>query len=180
MTDRAKQDWVRIQGLAAKNEVYCEEVLEMMRLQIKDGLGAMAYGQFGGSTPNPTQNAVIASEESLHVWARDNQAETDLLEYETRRARILADSEFCDYLRRKYMSASNDERNRLDPTDYCVVHWALHLHEGHRRHKGNLCKLCAGFYEENKREPTSTEADYFHRHGRWPHRLVDPRTKKPA
>jgi hypothetical protein len=85
-----------------------------------------------------------------------------------------------DERRRRYISANNEIRNRLDPAEFCVVHFALHLYEGHRRQKGtgNLCPLCFKFYDENKREPSGTEADYFHRHGRWPHKLYDPKERR--
>ena len=59
-----------------------------------------------------------------------------------------------------------------------MVHWHLRITEGHRRVKGNLCSLCAGFYDLNGVEPTATQADYYHRHGRWPHALFDPKARK--
>lgn len=168
----------RIQGLAGKLEANHSQVVEMMRLMVQDNLRAMAYGQYGGSTPNPTQNAVIAPDGSTRMWARDNQAEADLAAYS--RAIEEADRQLglADDIRRKHMSANLDIRNRLDPSEFCVVHWPLHLYEGHRRTKGPLCKICGLFYDENKREPTATEADYYHRHGRWPHKLFDPKARK--
>jgi hypothetical protein len=150
-------------------------------------LAAMRYGQFSSNNiPDPTSQAAFTAKRIVDeagygreviVW-RDHRPEDDYRAYhaaikEMDRLAVLADT-----LRQRYMSANMDIRNRLDPTDWCVVHWHLQLYEGHRRTKGNLCKLCAAFYDENKREPTSTEADYFHRHGRWPHRLVDPKERK--
>jgi hypothetical protein len=166
--------------LVTKLETNHAQIDEMMVLHVQDGLGAMRYGQYGGSTPDPTARTVIAPDGALHVFARNNTAENDRTGYWQDLKEVERILERMDDTRRRYMSANLDIRNRLDPTDFCAIHFALHLYEGHRRVKGNLCKICAGFYDEHKREPTGTEADYFHRHGRWPHRPVDPKERRPA
>ncbi len=145
------------------------EVLAMCRSHIQDGLSAARYGQYGGSIPDPTLNTAII---------RDSVAETHLAAIQAKVESMWNDADELDRLRRLYMSANNNIRDRLDPSDFCVIHFHLQVYEGHRRFKGNLCKLCAGFYDENGREPTPTEADHFHRHGRWPHKLYDPKERK--
>jgi hypothetical protein len=69
-------------------------------------------------------------------------------------------------------------RLRLDPTDWCRIHFHLQHYEGHRRYRGDLCSLCYRYKEANGFEPTPTEADYHHTHGRWPHKLYDPKSRK--
>lgn len=168
----------RIQGHAGKLEANHAQVDEMMLLSIQDGLGAMRYGQYGGSFPDPTARTVIAPDAARNIWARDNRAEDDRADYASC-IKTAADAlERADTIRQHYMSANNNIRDRLDPSDWCVVHFAMHLYEGHRRVKGPLCKTCSSFYDENKREPTPTEADYYHRHGRWPHKLYDPKERR--
>lgn len=177
----------RIQGLASKLEANHSQVDEMMLLMKADGLAAMRYGQFSSNNiPDPTSQAAFSSRrvvdadgygKEVIVW-RDHRPEADREGYQAaiRAAELALDA--ADTIRQRYMSANLEIRNRLDPTEFCHIHWALHLYEGHRRTKGNLCTTCAKFYDEHKREPTATEADYYHRHGRWPHRLVDPKERR--
>lgn len=177
----------RLQGQAGKLETNHPQVDETMRLMVADGLAAQRYGQFGnGNIPDPTSQAAFSSKrvvdkdgygKEVIIW-RDHRPEDDLARYYEIAGQVGKLFEEWDTIRHRYMSANLDIRNRLDPTDWCSVHYALHIYEGHRRAKGNLCKICAAFYDENKREPTPTEADYYHRHGRWPHRLVDPKERR--
>jgi hypothetical protein len=160
---------VTMKQLVGKLEPHILEVLAMMRSHIIDGLSAMRYGQYGGSTPDPTGNT---------AGTRDSVAETHLKAMFDHVEAMFDHAEEADRLRRLYMSANNNIRDRLDPTDFCVVHWHLQVYEGHRRFKGPLCKICAGFYDENGREPTPTEADHYHRHGRWPHKRYDPKERR--
>jgi hypothetical protein len=171
---------VEMKQLIGKLEPHILEVLAMMRSRIPDGLGAARYGQFGGSFPDPTAGAVfdVHGDEEKAVRWRDGAPERDLAEFEAaidtaHKALLKADEK-----RRANMSANNNIRDRLDPTDFCSVHWHLQVYKGHRRFKGPLCKICAGFYDENGREPTPTEADHYHRHGRWPHKRYDPKERR--
>lgn len=153
------------------------EVTAMMRLSVQDGLSAMQYGQHGGSTPDPTGATAIV---------RGRVAEGDLASYNGAVADLFAAANLLDTIRRRHMSANMDIRNRLDPTDWCRIHFALHLYEGHRRHKGDLCKTCADFQYGNPktgqpavgREPTPTECDYWFRHGAWPQIPIDPKARR--
>lgn len=177
----------RIQGLAGKVETNHAQVDSMMRLQIADGLGAQQFGQMGnGNVPDPTSRAAFTTKRVMNaegrdteviIW-RDHRPEDDRADYiaAIEKAELLLEQ--ADTIRQRYMSANNNIRDRLDPTEFCVLHFSLHLYEGHRRVKGPMCKICAGFYDEHKREPTATEADYYHRHGRWPHKLVDPKQRR--
>lgn len=178
MAEDVRQRYQRLRWLVVKLETNHSQVDEMMGLMIQDGLGAMRYGQYGGSFPDPTARTVIAPEGAKNVFARDNRAETDRREQWADLAELERILERMDTRRQHYMSANNNIRDRLDPTDFCRTHWALHLYEGHRRVKGDMCSICSAFYDENKREPTPTEADYYHRHGRWPHKLYDPKERR--
>lgn len=177
----------RVQGLAGKLETNHPQVDQMMKLMIADGLAAMRYGQFGnGNTPDPTSQAAFSSRRIVDdtgygreviVW-RDHRPEDDQKRYFEIARTVEALFEEWDSIRQRYMSANMDIKNRLDPTDWCRTHYHLQIYEGHRRFKGDRCKICQQFFEENGRDPTPTEADHYHRHGRWPHKLVDPKARK--
>lgn len=178
----------RIIGQATKIEVNHHQVNETMRLMVADGLAAMRYGQFSSNNiPDPTSQAAFQAkralaEDGIHtreviVW-RDHRPEDDLKRYHEIAGLVSSLFEEWDTIRQRYMSANMDIKNRLDPTDWCRTHWDLQLYEGHRRVKGDMCRICADFHEANHRPPTATECDYYHRHGRWPHRLVDPKERK--
>lgn len=165
-----------------------KQVSEMMLLMVQDGLGAMSYGQYGGSTPNPTMNAVISTnpDPESALWARNNVAETDLAAYDAAIRAMHIGALAADSLRRKYTSANLDMRNRLDPTDFCRIHWFCRFEEGDealmkfipRRVVGDLCKDCNQFRLENGRSPEPLEVERFVRTGKWPHKLVDPKERK--
>jgi len=140
----------------------------------------MRYGQYGGSFPDPTARTVFdaTGDPRTAVKWRDHRPEDDRKAYWAAIATAEKALEEADTIRQRYMSANNEIRNRLDPTDWCHIQYALRIYEGHRRTKGNLCTICAKFYDENKREPSATEADFYHRHGRWPHKLVDPKERR--
>lgn len=178
MAEDIRARFRRLRWIVVKLETNHTQVDEMMLLQIQDGLGAMRYGQHGGSFPDPTARTVIAPDSAKNVFARDNRAETDRNEQWADLAELERILDRMDARRQRYMSANNNIRDRLDPTEFCALHFGLHLYEGHRRVKGDRCKLCDEFFVENKREPTPTEADYYHRHGRWPHKLYDPKERR--
>lgn len=182
----------RLKWMFTKLETNWDRVDEMMLLQIKDGLGAMAYGQFGGSFPDPTAKTVINGnpDRDAPIWARDSRAEDDRKAQLADFAEIERITTRMDDRRRAYMAADRtadgklDIRLRLDPNDWCYLHWHLALYEGHRRHKDGLCKVCLEFRDGSDklaamgRVPTTTEIDYWHTHGgNWPHRPVDPKAR---
>lgn len=176
-------------GLVAKLNTSHLQVTEMMLLMIQDGMGAMAYGQYGGSTPNPTMNAVINPNddpESTRIWNRDNVAETDLAQYEAELDVAFKALDRADEIRRRYMSANLEMWMRLDPTDFCRLHWFIMHREPElknvipRRVVGDLCKDCNQFRLDNGRPPEPLELDKFIQSGgrAWPHRLWDPKERR--
>lgn len=184
-----------VKKLLANND----RVEEMMRLRVADGMGAMVYGQYGGSFPDPTPGAVfdvhgdIYGPDGLPVpvrW-RDRKPEQDIYDYKQHIAAAERELVWADEIRRRHMAADRtadgklDIRLRLDPNDWCRLHWHLSLYEGHRRHKDGLCKVCLEFRDGSDkmpamgREPTTTEIDHWHRHsGAWPHKLWDPKERR--
>lgn len=181
-------------GLAEKLETNHDGITNMMQLRVADGLSAMAYGQYGGSFPDPTPRTVFdvdgdiydADGEPVPVRWRDARPEQDLVDYVAGIVAAEKALDYVDFLRRKYTSANEDIRNRLDPSDFCRVHWFCQFDRDlpdkqkfcPKRVVGDLCKDCNQFRVANGREPTATEADFYHRHGRWPHKLVDPKERR--
>lgn len=163
------------------------QINEMMRLQVADGLAAMRYGQFSSNnTPDPTSQAAFTSKrvvddtgygKEVIIW-RDHRPEDDLAQQALDEQELEKITTRMDERRRRYMSANMDIRNRLDPTDWCRIHFHLQHYEGHRRYRGDLCSLCYRYKEANGHEPTATEVDYHQTHGRWPHKLYDPKSRK--
>jgi len=145
------------------------EVVAMMRAHIQDGLGAMRYGQYGGSTPDPTGNT---------AERRDSVAETHLARYEALVDEAHKAFDELDRLRRLYMSANNDARNRKDPTAYCRLHWEAKREEGHPRVTGDLCKWCDEYRKERGRLPDFTDIEYLHTRLVWPPFRYDPKQRK--
>lgn len=146
---------------------------EQIRLAVAGHPKAQAFN--GTNSKTTSSNPVLADIERRN--ATDN-ARLDARLVARTLGKILRDARTIETTLASYVPASNDARNRLDPTVYCRIHWALHLYEGHRRWKGDLCSLCYRYKEKNRVEPTPTEIDYHHRHGRWPHKPVDPKTGK--
>lgn len=166
MADNLPRTLIAIQGIAAKLEATHTDTIAMIKIMIDDGLGAQRYGQHGGSNPDPTGN---------HTLTRNTQPEHDQTAYIAAIQNAYRALDTADIIRRRYTPASNDTRNRLDPTDYCRLHWQLRITEGHRRHKGDLCKVCLEHVAAAGHEPTLTDLDYWHRHGHFPHKPIDPR-----
>jgi hypothetical protein len=173
----------RMIGHLEKLEASHQQVDEMMAIQVADGLGAQQYGQLGSNNvPDPTSRVAFKAKTGVDgreviVW-RDHRPEDDRKALNAH----LKDAEYAleqaDIIRQRYMSANNEIKLRLDPTDWCRIHFHLQHYEGHRRYRGDLCSLCYRYKEANGHEPTPTEVDYHHVHARWPHKLYDPKSRK--
>lgn len=174
----------RVIGQLEKAETNHGEVDEMMLLEVQDGLGAMRYGQHGGSYPDPTARTVIAPEGSSNVWARDNRAEDDRKAYYEAFAEMEKQAHIFDTIRRRYMSANLDLWNRLDPNEFCRLHWFM-MHREVDLHKivprrvvGDLCKECNQYRVDNGYAPDPTAVGVLIRTGKWPHKLYDPKERR--
>ncbi len=186
MAEDVRLRFARLRWLVTKLETNHTQIDEMMFLHIQDGLGAMAYGQYGGSTPDPTGRTVVAPDGSLRVWNRDNVAETDRNKYWADLAKVEKLLEGMDAIRRTYMTANRDMWLRADPTDYCRVHWFVWHREDIRhlipkRVVGDLCKECNTYRLNNDgKAPEPLDVEYFDSKGHWPAKRIDPKTGKPV
>lgn len=178
----------RARWIIAKLQTNWVQVDEMMVMHIKDGLGAMQYGQYGGSFPDPTAKTVINGNPDPEApqWARDNRAETDRKEQMADWKQVEQILDRMDARRQQYMSANRDMWLRLDETEFCRSHW-FYMHRDPDLQKriprrgdncGDLCKECNEYRRSTGRAPDALEIEYYAKNLTWPPTRVDPKARK--
>ncbi len=147
------------------------DTLRMLALQLNGHPRAQDFEPTGHGGSDPTAISGTVNDSA----AQDGKRYTRAIERAWNALRE------ADDIRRHQTAA---EIPKTDPHDlrlhYCTLHWRLEIvNATTERYRLDLCRSC---YERKLTVgdyPTLDDVRYHHSHGRWPRKLVDPKTHVP-
>lgn len=154
------------QGFGASAEALHDEAMRNMALQLNGHPRAQDFEPTGHGGSDPTAlNGTMSDRAAL-----DGKA------YTAAAKRYWTAGRELDAIARRYRNGVRPERQPDDPQDvWCALHLELDAHEP--RYRNELCRPCAERKYQTGDFPTLDDIRYHMRHGRWPRKLIDPKTR---